>query len=185
MKFGKLVIISGPSGCGKGTIIDRVLRAHDDVELSVSMTTRKPRQGEVDGVHYHFTSLENFEKLLKTGGLLEHTYYSGNYYGTPKAPIEEARKHGNTVILDIEVEGATNVRNMGLENVVTVFLMPPNFDELEARLRGRGTETESEIAARLARARQELSFKDQYDYVVVNSDLDTAVKEIEEIIYNN
>lgn len=184
MSEGKLIIISGPSGCGKGTVINKLLSSHKELCLSVSMTTRKPRPGEKDGVHYHFTDSENFKFLIESKGLLEYTHYGENYYGTPVKPIEDAVKNGKSVILDIEVEGAHNVRSLGLDNVVSIFLVPPSFTELEARLRGRGTETEEQIKMRLERAEQEMSHKDNYDYVVTNGDLDVAVKEIENIIYN-
>lgn len=184
MGLGKLVIVSGPSGCGKGTVISELLKRHSDLKLSVSMTTRKPRKGETDGVHYHFTDVRTFEKLIENGGLLEYVKYTENYYGTPKQPIDDAVKNGITVILDIEVEGAENVRKRFDNNLITIFMLPPNDEVLESRLRGRATESENEIELRLKRAQEEIKFKDKYDYIVINDEIDKTVSEIEQIIYN-
>ncbi len=182
MKKGKLVIISGPSGCGKGTIISNLLRMDDNFKLSVSMTTRKPRPGEINGVHYYFVGKDDFRQGILNGDFLEYTEYGGNFYGTPKKEIAEIQDTGADVLLDIEVVGTENVRKTNPDNLITIFLMPPSFGELEKRLSGRGTETRKNITERLERAKEELHYKDDYDYIVVNDDLKRAVNEIYQII---
>ncbi len=182
MKKGKLVIISGPSGCGKGTIISNLLEMDDNLKLSVSMTTRKPRPGEIHGVHYYFVNKDVFRKGILNGDFLEYTEYGGNFYGTPKKEIAEIQNTGTDILLDIEVMGTQNVRKTHPDNLITIFLMPPSFGELEKRLSGRGTETKQTIAERLVRAKEELRYKDDYDYIIVNDDLKRTVNEIYQII---
>lgn len=185
MSKGKLIVISGPSGSGKGSVIRELLKKDKNLVLSVSMTTRAPRPGETDGVEYCFVSKEEFEKEIRDGNLIEYTVYSQNYYGTPKNRINELQNGGYDVLLDIEVEGAGNVKKAMMENLTTVFLAPPSVEELRRRLEGRGTEKPEVIDMRMERALEELKFKDKYDYIVVNDRLDKAVEEIYSIIKNN
>ena len=172
MKQGLLIVISGPAGSGKGTmlrhIFDSKKHGHRFV-YSVSATTRAPRPGEVDGVNYHFLTREDFERRIAAGELLEYTEYCGNYYGTLKSETEAVLESGRNLILEIEVEGATNVKRR-YPDAVAIMLLPPSFAVQEARLRGRGTETEEKILARLARTKEELQLLDRYDYVVYNHD---------------
>ena len=169
MKKGLLLIISGPAGSGKGTVLARMLAGRDDFAYSVSMTTRDPRPGEVDGVNYHFVSHEEFDRLVAEDGLLEYTRYVGNGYGTPRAQAEEVLASGRHLILEIEVDGAMQVKEKFPE-AVAIMLLPPSFAVQEARLRGRGTETESKILERLDQTRREVSLVDRYDYIVRNED---------------
>lgn len=169
MKKGILVIISGPAGSGKGTVVKVLREIMPEIGFSVSATTRQPRPGEVDGVNYHYVTRERFEEMLANGEILEHTEYAGNYYGTPVAEVRRCLDAGRDIILEIEVEGAAQIKKIDPE-AVTVMLIPPNGATLEARLRGRGTETEEVILRRLARAREELPLAAEYDYVVVNGD---------------
>lgn len=178
---GLLVVVSGPSGAGKGTVLHRYFALDPDAYFSVSATTRAPRPGEVDGVDYHFVSREAFEKLLAEGGVLEHTVYNGNYYGTLRGKVLEKLDEGRNVLLDIEVDGASQVRRL-MPDALLIFLAPPSFGELERRLRGRGTESEAQISARLARARVEMREAPRYDRVLVNDDADRAAAELREIV---
>ena len=173
-------VLSGPSGCGKGTIVRALLEKYPDAfALSVSATTRAPRTGEVDGVHYSFISKEEFEHRIEHNEILEYTTYCGNYYATPKKEIDARTARGVHVILEIEVEGAMNVRRLCPEAIL-IFVLPPDFKTLEARLRGRGTNTEEDIRRRLERAREELGYLDRYDYIIVNEN-DGAQAAAEEI----
>ncbi len=165
-KKGLLFIISGPAGSGKGTIVSRV-RELAPFEFSVSATTRGPRPGEIDGVHYHFMTKEEFEAKIASGDMLEHAKYVDNYYGTPKKPVEDTLDAGNNIILDIEVQGALQVKEK-MPEAVMIFVIPPDYETLISRLRGRGTETEEVIAKRMTRAREELATFARYDYVVIN-----------------
>lgn len=168
MKKGLLVVVSGPAGSGKGTV-DAHLLKRDDFVYSVSATTRAPRPGEVDGVHYHFLTVEEFKQRLDRGEMIEHTQYCGNFYGTPKKEAEEVLASGRNLILEIEVEGAHNVKAKYPEAVL-ILLLPPSYSVQEQRLRGRGTETEEKILERLAAAREEVTFANDYDYIVYNYD---------------
>lgn len=168
MKKGLLVVVSGPAGSGKGTV-NAHLTQRDDFVYSVSATTRAPRPGEINGVNYHFISVEDFKERIERGDMLEHTCYCGNYYGTPKKEAEEVLAAGKNLILEIEVEGAHNVKAKFPEAVL-ILLLPPTYSVQEQRLRGRGTETEDKILERLARAKEEVAFADDYDYVVYNYD---------------
>lgn len=179
---GLLVVVSGPAGSGKGTVNARLLEGGDFV-YSVSATTRSPRPGEVDGVNYHYIAREDFEARIARGELLEHTQYCGNYYGTLRSETEAVLASSRNLLLEIEVEGAMNVKRQYPEAVL-IMLLPPSYRVLEARLRGRGTETEEVILRRLARAREELEFLPRYDYVVYNRDggVDLAADEIRSIV---
>jgi guanylate kinase len=174
---GLLVVIAGPSGVGKGTVHARVRAALEDAVLSVSATTRPPRAGEVDGVDYHFVSPQRFEALIEAGALLEWATYAGHRYGTPAAPVRDAVAAGSVVVLDIEVQGALQVK-VHDPGALLVFLLPPSLAELERRLRGRGTESDDAVARRLARAREELTEAHRFDVRVVNDDLDRCVAEV-------
>lgn len=167
-KKGLLIVISGPAGSGKGTV-NGILLQSPEFAYSVSATTRAPRPGEVDGVNYHFISKEEFEARIANGEMLEYTSYCGNYYGTPLREAIEVMESGRNLILEIEVEGARNVKRLYPEAVL-IMLLPPSFAVQEARLRGRGTEAEDKILARLARTKEELALVDCYDYVVYNYD---------------
>jgi len=172
MKQGLLIVVSGPAGSGKGTTLKHIFASPKHGKkytFSVSATTRAPRPGEVDGVNYHFLSREEFEARIARGDLLEYTEYCGNYYGTLKKETEAVLERGQNLVLEVEVEGAMNVKRVYPE-AVTIMLLPPSFAVQEARLRGRGTETEEKIQARLARTREELTQLEGYDYVVYNRD---------------
>ncbi len=165
-KRGLLFIISGPAGSGKGTIVSRV-RELAPFDFSVSATTRNPRPGEIDGVHYHFMTKEMFEAKIASGDMLEHAEYVGNYYGTPREPVEATLSAGKNIILDIEVQGALQVKEK-MPEAIMIFVLPPNYETLVERIRGRGTETEDVIEKRMTRAKWELTNFPRYDYVVVN-----------------
>lgn len=166
---GILLVLSGPAGSGKGTIVKNILERDSMIRLSVSATTRAPRPGEIDGVHYSFVSSQKFEEMIASDEMLEHTRYCGNYYGTPREHVNKMLESGISVILEIELEGAMNIRRL-CPDAVLVLLLPPDFKTLENRLRGRHTNTEEDIKNRLERARTEVSFFDKYDYVVINED---------------
>ena len=180
-KNGILVVLSGPSGCGKDTILRKLMEKNNDVKVSVSMTTREPRENEKDGVHYYFVTQEYFKKMVNENSMLEHAEYAGNYYGTPKAPIDEMLKEGNTVILVIEVQGAEKIRSL-YPDAVSIFLMPPSISVLESRLRCRGSEDEEMVNSRLYIAQQEIRRAGEFTYIVINDDLDEAIDSVETII---
>lgn len=168
MEKGLMVVISGPAGSGKGTVNGHLLK-RDDFVYSVSATTRAPRPQEIDGVNYHFISKDEFTSRIESGDMLEYTEYCGNYYGTPKKEAEEVLASGKNLILEIEVEGAENVKKK-YPDAVLVLLLPPSYEVQEQRLRGRGTEPEEKILERLARAKEEIYHASSYDYVVYNYD---------------
>ena len=178
---GTLIIFSGPSGSGKDTVLNELLQKHDDVKLSISATTRKPRGNEVDGVHYYFISKEDFEKKIDDNEMLEYAVYGDNYYGTPKAPVDKWLTEGKTVILKIEVQGAEKIRKMYPE-ALSIFIMPPSLKVLEKRIRGRQSEKEEDIIKRLSIAKNELERACEYDFAVINDDLDDAVEDVASII---
>ena len=178
---GQLTVITGPSGVGKGTLVQRLLERNPKIWLSVSATTRSPREGEQDGLSYFFKSQERFDALVADGGLLEWAEFAGNCYGTPRAPVEAQLSTGRPVLLEIELEGARQVRR-SFPDAVQIFLAPPSFEELERRIRGRGTDPEEAILRRLARAQEELKSKAEFDAVVVNDDLDQALLRLEQLM---
>ena len=178
---GTLIVISGFSGVGKGTMVKKLMEDYDNYSLSVSMTTRKPRDGEVHGTHYFFVSKEVFEGKISLDGFLEYATYCGNYYGTPRDYVEEKLSEGKNVILEIEIQGAMKVKEK-LPEAVLLFVMPPSMEELKRRLVGRGTETEDVIDTRLRRAMEESEGIERYDYIIINDDLVTAVEELHEMI---
>ncbi len=183
-KQGKLIIFSGPSGCGKGTILKEWLTTRNDTVVSVSVTTRDPRPGEIDGVHYHFLSREVVEDMAKNGELLEYAEYNGNIYGTPLPPIDAWLAEGKNVILEIEVQGAEKVMQK-CPDALSVFIVPPSFEELERRLRGRGTETEENVVRRLAAALTEIPVAKLYQHIICNDTLSDAVKRLDALVDGN
>lgn len=180
---GNLIVISGPSGGGKGTVVKALKDIMPDLGVSVSATTRSPREGEENGREYYFITHAEFEKMLSEGEILEHTTYCGNYYGTPKKEVERITGEGRDIILEIEVDGGSQIKKIFPE-AVTLMLIPPSLSVLEARLRGRGTESEEVIQKRLARACEEIEIACDYDYVVVNEDggVEACAKQIKRII---
>ncbi len=176
-----LVVISGPSGCGKDTVVKHLCKEHPDIEVSVSATSRQPRAGEKEGVNYYFLTREGFEQKIAAGEILEYTEYCGNYYGTLKQEVDKRIQQNKTVVLVIEVEGAANLRRMYPE-CTTIFIRPPSYEELRERLMGRGTEDEVSIRRRLARAVEEMEYAAEYHYVVINSVIAECAEEIYNII---
>ena len=180
-KKGILIVISGFSGAGKGTLVKALIKKYHNYALSVSMTTRKPRERERDGVEYFFTDTEGFEETIRQGGLIEYAQYCGNYYGTPKDYVERQLQAGNNVILEIEIQGALKIKEKFPESLL-IFVTPPGAEELKRRLVSRGTESEEVIAKRLARASEESEGIEAYDYIVVNDDLGTCVEEVHQLV---
>lgn len=180
MKKGKLIVISGASGVGKGTVLGIMMEKRKDLSFSVSATTRPPRPGEIDGVHYYFITREKFEGMIAAGEFLEYDAHAANYYGTPRAQAEEKQSHG-PVLLDIEPKGAKQVKEKA-PDAVLIFIMPPSVQELERRLRGRGDTSEEQIQMRMERATWEMEQRVWYDHVVVNDDPERCAQEILKII---
>ena len=180
MSKGKLIVISGASGVGKGTVLGIMMKKRKDLSFSVSATTRDPRPGEIDGVHYYFISREKFEEMISEGAFLEYDAHAANYYGTPRAQAEEKREHG-PVLLDIEPAGAKQVRER-VPEAELIFIMPPSMEELERRLRGRGDTPEEQIQMRMKRAVWEMEQRFWYDHVVINDDPERCAEEILNII---
>lgn len=183
-KRGRLVLYTGSSGVGKGTILEELKKRDPNIKVSISNTTRNKRNGEIDGVHYNFVTREQFEKLIKENGYLEYAEYCDNYYGTPKKAVEDMLDEGYTVILEIEVQGGLQIMKKH-PDVLSIFILPPSMDVLEKRLRSRGTEDEETIKKRLEQAKNEITFKDKYRYNVVNAELDKAVEQVLDIIHKN
>ena len=180
-KRGKLLVISGPSGAGKSTVVAKAIEGRTDICFSTSVTTRSPRPGEVHGREYFFVNFERFREMVENDELLEHAEYVANRYGTPRSYVEKRLEEGMNVLLDIEVQGARQVRKK-MPEAILIFIAPPSLVELERRLRGRGTDTERAIEGRLIRARQEYQEADFYDYLIVNDDVDKAAAKLNAII---
>lgn len=181
---GRIIVVSAPSGCGKSTIINTILDSGDpQLRFSVSATNRRPRPGEVDGVHYHFLTTEQFRDAIAEHRFVEwEEVYPGRFYGTLKSEIERIVDKGGDVILDIDVKGGLNVKNLYGDNALTIFFMPPSIDELRRRLTERGTDSTEVVDERISKARYEISFADRFDYRIVNDDLDKAIDETRRII---
>ena len=181
MNKGGIFVVSGPSGSGKDTLLSQLFKKCPEIKFSISSVTRPMRAGEKEGEKYNFISRKEFEEMLQRDELLEHNVYVGNYYGTPKTPVLNASKNGEDIIIEVYVNGAKQIREK-LPQAVSIFIMPPSFAELEKRLSGRGTETEEVIAERMNSALFEIERATEYDYIVVNDDIDTAVDDIIQII---
>lgn len=175
---GKLIVLTGPSGVGKGTLMRSLFQRHPDLYYSVSATTRTPREGEINGQHYHFISRSEFEKLVAKGEFIEWAEFAGNYYGTPKAAVLERINSGQCVLLEIELEGARQIR-ASFPKALSIFLLPPSIKELENRIRGRGQDSEDAITKRMRRAIEEISAADEFDLQIINDDLEKALVAIE------
>ena len=185
MKRGLLIILSGPSGVGKGTVREQLFKEESlNLAYSISMTTRYKRPGEKEGIDYFFVDVDTFKKKIEQGELLEYAQFVGNYYGTPKAYVDQLLDEGKNVVLEIEVQGALQVMKK-VPDALTIFLVPPSMEELEKRIRGRRTEAEDVIKERLDKARREIATKDQYKHVVVNDDVRRAKDDIVKIIEEN
>jgi len=178
---GRLLVVSGPSGAGKGSISKRIVEEVDDLIYSISMTTRAPRPDEIDGKNYYFVSHEEFEETIEQNGFLEYAKVYGEYYGTPRAQVLKNLEEGKDVVLEIDIQGAMNIRKAYPKGVL-IFILPPSMAELRTRITGRGSETKSDIELRLGEALKEIAYIDKYDYCVVNGDLDEAVSRVKAII---
>lgn len=182
MQAAKLIVLTGPSGVGKGTLLRSLLARHPELYFSISATTRQPRPGEVEGVNYYFVSREKFEQMVTRGELLEWAEFAGNYYGTPRAPVEQQIQQGRSVILEIEVVGARKIHDT-FPTALRIFLLPPSLAELERRIRGRGQDSEEAIARRLERAKAEIDAADEFDVQIVNDNLEAALVRLEAAIF--
>jgi guanylate kinase len=183
MSAGKLIVITGPSGVGKGTLVRSLIARHPKLYLSISATTRQPRPGEIDGKDYYFVSKQQFENAIEQGELLEWAEYAGNYYGTPKTSVEKQINRGKWVLLEIELIGARIVKKI-FPDALLIFILPPSLEELGRRLRGRGKDSQEAIFRRLERAKAEIEAKDEFNIQIVNDDLETAIADIEKAIFS-
>jgi len=183
MKTGQLIVLTGPSGVGKGTLLRLLLQRHPSLYLSISVTTRSPRPGEINGQHYYFIDRRQFQRMIDQGDLLEWAEFAGNYYGTPRRPVEQQIRAGNWVVLEIELQGARQIRR-SFPAALQIFILPPSLDELEYRLRCRGHDSEASIRQRLNRAKLEVEAADEFDLKVVNDDLEKALKQIEAALFS-
>ncbi|MCU0517253.1 MAG: guanylate kinase [Oscillatoria sp. Prado101] len=182
MKTGKLIVLTGPSGVGKGTLLRALRRRHPELYLSVSVTTRSPRAGEINGRHYYFIDRHQFEQMVATGELLEWAEFAGNYYGTLRRQVETHLQEGEWVVLEIELEGARQIRR-SFPQALQIFLLPPSMDALETRMRERGKDSEESMALRLQRAKEEIAAAGEFDFQIVNDNLEKALQEIEAAVF--
>ena len=180
---GKLIVLTGPSGVGKGTLVQILLQRHPEIYLSVSATTRAPRPGETYGEHYYFVSRTDFEKMISDRHLLEWAEFAGNYYGTPRLPVEQQIAEGKTVLLEVELDGANQI-STSCPDALRIFILPPSFSALEQRLRDRATDSSSAINSRLKRAQIEIASAGEFDVQITNDDLETALHQLESAILN-
>ncbi|MDX2099272.1 MAG: guanylate kinase [Leptolyngbyaceae cyanobacterium bins.59] len=183
MGAGRLIVLTGPSGVGKGTLLKLLLKHHTQLHLSVSVTTRSPRPGEVDGQHYYFVDRPTFQQMVETNQLLEWAEFAGNCYGTPRLPVEEKIRDGKWVILEIELQGARQIRKTFPE-ALRIFILPPSFSALEQRIRRRAQDSEDAILSRLATAKGELAAADEFDLQIINDDLTKALQKIESALFS-
>lgn len=181
---GRLIVLTGPSGVGKGTLVRSLLKRHPELYLSISVTTRSPRPGEIDGKHYYFVSRSQFQQMVAKGELLEWAEFAGNYYGTPRVPVEEQISLGKSVVLEIELEGARAIRKT-FPRSLRIFVLPPSLKELEQRLRGRGQDSEEAIARRLQRAQEEINAATEFDFKIINDNFETALNQIEAALFGS
>ncbi len=181
MRSGLLVVVSGPAGVGKGTVVSFLRGKNSDIVLSVSATSRNPRPGEIDGVNYYFVSDERFKEMIKNNELLEWVEYCGNFYGTPRSRVEEQLQEGKIVLLEIEVEGAHNIKTR-YPDCISIFIAPPSMEELEKRITNRGTEPPEIIEKRMRKARKEMECISEYDYVIINDTVENSVNRLKEIL---
>ncbi|HEY9596352.1 MAG TPA: guanylate kinase [Cyanophyceae cyanobacterium] len=184
MQAGKLIVLTGPSGVGKGTLLRIILQRHPELYLSISATTRQPRPGEIDGQQYYFVNRDKFNQMIAEDEFLEWAEYAGNYYGTPRAAVERQIQLGQSVILEIELVGARKIHKT-FPSALRIFIMPPSLAELENRMRGRGQDSEEAIAKRLSRAQAEIEAADEFDIQIVNDDMEKALVAIEAAIFGS
>ncbi|HEY9782922.1 MAG TPA: guanylate kinase [Leptolyngbyaceae cyanobacterium] len=181
---GRLIVLTGPSGVGKGTLVRSLLQSHPELYLSVSVTTRSPRPGEINAKHYYFVSREQFDMMIAQEQLLEWAQFAGNCYGTPRQQVEEKIQQGKSVLLEIELEGARQIRT-SFPQAMRIFILPPSMQELEQRLRGRDQDSEEAIARRLRRAEEEINAAGEFDFKIVNDNFETALKDIEAALFSS
>jgi guanylate kinase len=181
--IGRPIVLTGPSGVGKGTLLKALLARHPALHLSISATTRSPREGEIDGVHYYFHPRDRFDRMIQAGELLEWAEFAGNYYGTPIAPLQAQFDQGRSMILEIELAGARQVAKI-FPTAVRIFILPPDLATLEARIRDRATDSEAAIRQRLEQAKVEIAAQDEFDYRIVNDDFETALAELDQLVTN-
>jgi guanylate kinase len=179
---GLMFVLSSPSGAGKTTITRALLNNNDDLEISISATTRQQRPGEIDGQHYYFVDIPSFNAMVENGEMLEHAKVFGNYYGTPRLPVEEALSRGNDIIFDIDWQGTQQLREIARDDLVTIFILPPNAKELERRLRARAQDPEETIRHRMEKASDEMTHYSEYDYVLINNNVDMAIQQAQHIL---